>query len=434
MKSNRYLLKYSNGYFYYRRRVPSRVAELVPEKEVKVSLETKDEETAQKKRDLINANFEAMWDDIIVNGGDHYDRAYAKATKIAKINGFSYLLAEDILEKGVGEIVARTKKLSKLNLKKSKSQAEALLGLVEKPPITLGNVFEKFKEISANEFVKKSEQQKRKWENPRRAAIDTFREVVGNKPLAGLTREDVLKFRAHNIKRYEEGKIGTHTVNKYIERARMIITRVDRVLGLQLNTKQLFEDVLIKEIVHQRPSYDIEYVRDVLLDMENFKGLNEEARLVLPIMANTGMRPSEICGLDAEDIYLNADIPYIHVRPKDDLELKTQQSQRQIPIIGASLWAFQQAPSGFKRYKRNTDSLSACINKYLREHNMRPSAKHTLYSIRHTFQDMLRIHQIDERVQAELMGHRYDLRAKYGAPTLQEKLNAISKFAFEVKL
>jgi integrase len=42
--------------------------------------------------------------------------------------------------------------------------------------------------------------------------------------------------------------------------------------------------------------------------------LNEDATDILQILINTGMRPSEVTGLAADDVILNAEIPYVVAR------------------------------------------------------------------------------------------------------------------------
>jgi hypothetical protein len=53
------------------------------------------------------------------------------------------------------------------------------------------------------------------------------------------------------------------------------------------------------------------------------------------------MRLSEAAGLHINDIILDEDIPYINLTPHPWRSLKTKGSQRQIPLVGASLWAAQ---------------------------------------------------------------------------------------------
>lgn len=117
--------------------------------------------------------------------------------------------------------------------------------------------------------------------------------------------------------------------------------------------------------------------------------MNEEAQGILLAMIETGMRPSEICGLEKDDIVLDAEIPHVKIRQKSYRRLKTSYSQRDIPIVGISLTAFQSNGAGFPRYRDRSSQLSALVNKVLRGRKMLPTDNHSLYSIRHSFQDRL---------------------------------------------
>ena len=92
--------------------------------------------------------------------------------------------------------------------------------------------------------------------------------------------------------------------------------------------------------------------------------MNAEERAVVLIMINTGARPSEIINLREARIVLNSSIPHIQLRP-DDRVLKTEQSYRDIPLVGIALDAMRQFPDGFPRYRDNGDNLSRAVNNYL---------------------------------------------------------------------
>lgn len=110
--------------------------------------------------------------------------------------------------------------------------------------------------------------------------------------------------------------------------------------------------------------------------------------------------------------------------------MKTDYCIREIPLVGVSLWAPKQARDGFPRYAKRNASLSALLNKYLSSNDLLPSPNHSFYSLRHTFQDMLTEVEAPDRIQAELMGHKY-IRPKYGkGPSLEQKLRWLEKIAF----
>jgi integrase len=93
--------------------------------------------------------------------------------------------------------------------------------------------------------------------------------------------------------------------------------------------------------------------------------------------------------------------------------LKTNHSRRIIPLTGISLTAFQQFPNGFPRYADNP-TLSDTINKFLRENGLMESERHTLYSLRHSFEDRMLAAGVDERIRRDLMGHALN-RERYGS-------------------
>ena len=83
-------------------------------------------------------------------------------------------------------------------------------------------------------------------------------------------------------------------------------------------------------------------------------------RWLIALISETGMRLAEAAGLHVNDIKLDEDIPYVDVKPHPWRSLKTKGSQRQVPLVGASLWAAQRIKANasscfaFPRYTDNT--------------------------------------------------------------------------------
>ena len=101
---------------------------------------------------------------------------------------------------------------------------------------------------------------------------------------------------------------------------------------------------------------------------------DDEARWLVTLIADTGMRLSEPAGLHIEDIVLEDDTPYINLTQHPWWSLKTKGSKRQIPLVGSALWAARRikesnstSPYAFPRYNKTTttsaNSASATINK-----------------------------------------------------------------------
>lgn len=93
-----------------------------------------------------------------------------------------------------------------------------------------------------------------------------------------------------------------------------------------------------------------------------FDDLNPEARRIIYLVAETGLRLSEACNLTRSTICLKDTIPQVRVRPMGR-EMKTMQSRREVPLVGVALMAMREQPDSFPRYRDKADSLSALVNK-----------------------------------------------------------------------
>ena len=108
------------------------------------------------------------------------------------------------------------------------------------------------------------------------------------------------------------------------------------------------------------------------------KEYDDDLRWLVALLSDTGMRLGEGVGLLKSDINLNSDIPHISLIPHPWRRLKTNSSQRCIPLVGESLWACKRILENnkdslfaFPRYTSskecNTNSASAALNKWLKE-------------------------------------------------------------------
>ena len=125
--------------------------------------------------------------------------------------------------------------------------------------------------------------------------------------------------------------------------------------------------------------------------------IDDDLRWLVALISDTGMRLSEAAGLARNDIRLNYEVPHINLKSHPWRRLKTQQSERQIPLVGAAQWAAQRIvvkTDGewcFPRYTNaencNGNSASAALNKWLKAKFCKNSVVH---GFRHSFRDRLR--------------------------------------------
>jgi len=109
------------------------------------------------------------------------------------------------------------------------------------------------------------------------------------------------------------------------------------------------------------------------------------------------MRLSEAVGLLVDDLAVDDDNPHIIIRPHQHRRLKTESSERTIPLIGTSLWAAKRIKESnpstfcFSRYcsqiNCNSNSASAAINKWIKTII---GTDAVIHGLRHGFRDRLR--------------------------------------------
>lgn len=148
----------------------------------------------------------------------------------------------------------------------------------------------------------------------------------------------------------------------------------------RLNLPDIFKGLRLRgEIEKSRQPYDPAFIQGRFLSGNALAGLNEDARLVLYVMIETGLRLSEIVNLRDGTIFLDAVSPYVKVAA-DGRRLKTQDSARELPLVGVALAAMKLRPHGFAKYRDKATVLSATVNKYLTENDLRPTRGHSLFA------------------------------------------------------
>ncbi|WP_417535122.1 DUF6538 domain-containing protein [Methylophaga sp.] len=420
-----------NGVYYYRRRVPEYVAHFDPRKFVRSSLQTRDRREAMRKAMIHNDFIEEYWRSLVLQHGEPSPKTdYKLAVKRARTFNLNYRSAVEISEAPIERIVGRITHISKeLD---STDTVKAVLGGIDKPNVLLKDCLKQYWEITKIRLVNKSSNQIRKWRNPRQAGFMFFIDVLGkDKAVQDLQRSDILKFHTALRDRIAKREILANTANKNLGYVKDILATIALDNEIDINFRRLFEELKFKMDKNSRQPFEASYVQNILLKGDALAGLNDEARMLIFAMSDTGARESELIGLRKEDIILTGEIPFIWIQPYEGHALKTPHSDRKIPLVGASLHAFQKQPHGFHRYS-NSDTASTAINKYLRENELRPTPKQTLYSLRHTFKDRLRDIGAPEEVIDELMGHK-SRGPKYGRGHLLEKKHEwLERIAFEV--
>ena len=339
-----------------------------------------------------------------------YDERLSSAKHLAGIRGFRYLPAAKVAKLPPDQFYDRVRKSMRKDGKIDMREAEALLGAVPKPKLTLSQCLKEFWKLADDRTVGKSEDQIRRWRNPRIKAIKNLISVIGDQEISAITGDDMLDFREWWMDRIRTEGLTPNSANKDLIHVANVLRTVNKMKRLGLDLP--LSDLSIKEgETKTRPAFSVEWIKGKLLAPGALDGLNPEARAIFLGMVNTGARPSELAALTAAQIRLDHDVPHISIEPVGR-QLKSQYSKRKIPLLGVSLEAFKAFPEGFPRY-RDSAALSATVNKYLRTHGLLETPEHSMYSLRHSWEDRMLSAGIDERIRRDCLGHRLS-RERYG--------------------
>ena len=421
-------LKKRGVWWHYQRRVPGRYQEIDDSGLITFALKTKNFSIAKLRAAETTLELDEKWSDALEAGkivcDDKSGRKFEFAQQSQRSRGFDPKPTEAITD---DELLDRLRLLLEGGAKPH--EQKAVLGMVEKPAMSLQAAFDGFWEHIKEEWVAQSHDQKRTKRNIYLKAIRNFEKAVGPIPVYEIERSHALQLRAWFVERVKDEGIKPYTGNREINSLRRLLSVTFDIDGeTKINP---FARVKLKEEFEvSRIPVTNEQILQIIRD--EAKGcLHSDFHLLVKLLVNTGMRPVEAMGLELADIILDHNIPHVHVRKNSVRGLKTDHSERLLPLLGISLEAAKQlvAQEGWgKRIGKNMYATTI-INKHLKKTGLLSDPKQTLYSFRHWFQDQLTKRDVVDRAQAQLMGHKFQ-RPKYGyGKDLSELKDIIEKFA-----
>ncbi|ATQ54504.1 tyrosine-type recombinase/integrase [Paracoccus yeei] len=401
-------------HYYLRRRVPARYAPVDQRTFVQICLFTDSLVIAERKAAEVWAQMVDAWEAKLDGATDEADARMAAARNLAQRRGYRYLGAPEVARLPIEELLQRIESVVDKRGRLDMREADAALGLAPAPAMTVSQAFEEFYKVAGDRIVGKSADQMRRHKAPRLKATNNFIAAVGNKQLAEITTDDMFAFRAAWLERVARGEVKAESANKDFIYLGAMWKAVAQAKGIPLrfDTEGLALSAS-KGKKATRPPFSDEWIKDKLLAPGALDGLNIEARTILLVMINTGARPSEIAGLQPDEIRLAGKVPHILIQPNATRHLKNRHSERYIPLTGVSLEAIKAMPAGFPAYAQKSATLSATVNKFLAENNLLETDDHSMYSLRHAFEDRMLTAGIDERIRRDLLGHGLK-RERYG--------------------
>lgn len=332
------------GYFYFNRRIPSDLRHHYNSAKVTYSLKTKSAKVATNRALIAAAQLDAYWFKL-------------------------RMMDEDVPKQHL-------------------AVSDRSSNLVDKPSIDLGPTMSDAVQLYIR--LKGNNRPKTFTSSAKRAGSYLIK-ARGDKPLLNYTKSDATAFRDTLIDRGMNGNSVTRvfgTVKSIVSFAanESGLTMINPFMGVYFDNKQ---GVTVRQPI---PSDDIHVVQKVCMEKD------DDIRWLVAMVADTGMRLAEAAGLQTSDIHLDGDVPFVRIQPHPWRRLKTKGSERDVPLVGSSLWAarriVQNTDEGgiaFSRYNRtattNAGSASGAINKWLKQYVPEGC---TMHGFRHSMRDRLR--------------------------------------------
>ncbi|HCG7227324.1 TPA: tyrosine-type recombinase/integrase [Vibrio parahaemolyticus] len=257
-------------------------------------------------------------------------------------------------------------------------------------------------------------------------------------------------YRDHLI---EKG-LSAKTVKEYIAANKQFFDYCERI---ELIEKNVFKAIKapksrVAKASQQRDRWQLKELKKLFSSSE-YRKKDAQFNWTTKIQLYHGCRPSEVCQLTTSDIQIIEGVPCITISDSEaDQRLKTSNALRIVPLHNQLInegfleyvqgrqeqkqkQLFDYKPHGDNkdwsfRYRTNLGKLQTAIG-------MKPNARPTAYSFRHTFVDELKIADTPEHIVAEIVGHAHPniTFGRYGKQAKIQQLNeAVNKFpSVEVK-
>ncbi|MGR3661003.1 MAG: DUF6538 domain-containing protein [Paracoccaceae bacterium] len=221
------------------KRVPTRYKRVEPRGTIWISLHTDSESVAASKADRAWAQMIEAWESRLAGDSDDADARFAAAREIADVRGVRYLDVGKVARLPLDPLLDRVEAVAEPAKVPDQFEGAALLGTIPEPALTISKALDLYWDLDREKLIGKSADQIRRWRNPRIKAIGNFIEVVGDKAIDQITRDDMLDFRQSWLERIESGEVGANSANKDLGHLSGVLKTVNRMKRLDLPLGEL---------------------------------------------------------------------------------------------------------------------------------------------------------------------------------------------------
>lgn len=384
--------------WYYRRRVPDDVRSLHRDGNNKLkpqlffSLKTKDKAEAARLADSHTRRFNALWRAHREGSGYGADPLVSLATLeragLQPGDGERYR-GDNAIADFVDSLVGQYEQddLRPIPSRQDRLTLDILRGA--SIPRSLTDAKEKHFELGKGPKNKVGQQQfDRAWK--------LLLEITGDITIENLKREHGNEF----VRRLIKQGAGGETIKRYLSQVRPVISTAIVEFELAIGNQFATLSIPNRDEAPRKPR-DTFSMPELAAIQQRCREVDDERRWAVAMLSDTMGRLAEIIGLRKEDVFIDALIPYLRIRPTADRRLKNKQSERVVPLVGEALWACSKAMQTngpfllpvFQPKDRtkefNANSASAALNKWLKDNGLAAEGQ-TVHSLRHTMRDRLR--------------------------------------------
>jgi integrase len=424
--------------WHYRRAVPVSVKSHYSQSHILKSLNTTDEVEAARISLKLNQQYEQEFDRLKRGLSKQPDKAIYQLAldklnefgiykNVAQDNSAAPNIADDFLEHLGQKLQAQipTKEFEDIWYRGS-AIPDGLLDTVDSAALEMmhGKYRPCASQYAQEYFVLSGRQEDKKFTDSVERALGYLFTCLPDKPPGDYTRAEVRRLIKYHS---ENGKIKSATLHRQLTMLRAMFNKVSK------------ENELKEDILHPFRDFDIPHCREDATDRKDFTneeldrlrqfitGRKPQIATLIHLMLETGLRVNECCGLRIEDVYIDAEVPYVIVRKNPFRQLKTKGSQRYIPLVGVALssltelinnngigdWVFPDYIDGQRKDTKNT-AASAAANKRIK--SILGKGSPTSHSFRHTFNSRLRNVECPRDIRDELGGWASSVSDRYGSP------------------
>ncbi|MCQ1772858.1 hypothetical protein NOI24_16230 [Neorhizobium galegae] len=397
-------LQERNGWFQFLYTVPKgREFRFKGKKQVRISLGTKDREEAFEKRSALVKQYEARaWAE------DNADLSSEAGKEAAANMNIPFLEAPEVKAMPVQTRVEFLSTIFDVMNRTDLNTTEnaVIVGAIKPPALSIRKAFERFKELCPEKVKGKTPLDTKRFWRRYEKAVDDFVEAKGDINVLEITNDVAKSYRRIVKERLDKGEFKSDEANKKLDWLRIILNTVFyEDFDSRINPFQGLKKFTSYDDDAARPPFTPEEIQQVREQLEK-SGMSAEAKAIIRIGACTGANARELALMEAADIHLKANIPFIQIRP-NSLRTKVKKGgdrHRDIPLVGDALEAMREFPTGFPSFQneQGPDNINGTASDFFKK--VTPGKGFSSY--RHNMKDWLRNSKCTDALNNSITGHK----------------------------